>query len=192
MLSYSADGARYGIGFFIPFVILTFVMGFIVQEMTVRLGAVTHRGHAELIFDRFGKFWGFFAMGDLVFGNFLTLVTEFIGGTRRFGFFRHPAGDRGCGSACNRGGRDYDGPLLDLGTNHTGAGDLQWTFHPGGDPGASELAFSGPRTVDVDAAAQRKPLRNSATDSGNDRRNRDAVDAFLPAKRRGGQGHAAA
>ena len=79
MLSYSADGARFGIGFFIPFVILTFVMGFIVQEMTVRLGAVTHRGHAELIFDRFGKFWGFFAMGDLVFGNFLTLVTEFIG-----------------------------------------------------------------------------------------------------------------
>src|ERR1700735_5154071 len=79
MLSYSADGARYGIGFFIPFVVLTFLMGFIVQEMTVRLGAVTHRGHAELIFDRFGKFWGFFSMADLVLGNFLTLVTEFIG-----------------------------------------------------------------------------------------------------------------
>src|ERR1700691_668856 len=87
MLSYSADGARFGIGFFIPFVILTFVMGFIVQEMTVRLGAVTHRGHAELIFDRFGKFWGFFAMGDLVFGNFLTLVTEFIGVRAGLGFF---------------------------------------------------------------------------------------------------------
>jgi hypothetical protein len=52
MLSYSADGSRYGIGFFLPFVVLTFLMGFIVQEMTVRLGAVTHRGHAELIFDR--------------------------------------------------------------------------------------------------------------------------------------------
>ncbi|HEX2775945.1 MAG TPA: divalent metal cation transporter [Candidatus Acidoferrales bacterium] len=87
MLSYSADGARYGIGFFIPFVILTFLMGFIVQEMTVRLGAVTHRGHAELIFDRFGKFWGFFAMGDLVLGNFLTLVTEFIGVRAGLGFF---------------------------------------------------------------------------------------------------------
>src|SRR6202789_3886676 len=87
MLSYSADGARYGIGFFIPFVILTFVMGFIVQEMTVRLGAVTHRGHAELIFDRFGKFWGFFAMGDLVLGNFLTLITEFIGVRAGLGFF---------------------------------------------------------------------------------------------------------
>src|SRR6202050_343112 len=87
MLSYSADGARYGIGFFIPFVILTFVMGFIVQEMTVRLGAVTHRGHAELIFDRFGKFWGFFSMGDLVLGNFLTLITEFIRIRAGLGFF---------------------------------------------------------------------------------------------------------
>jgi Mn2+/Fe2+ NRAMP family transporter len=87
MLSYSATGARFGIGFFIPFVVLTFLVGFVVQEMTVRLGAVTHRGHAELIFDRFGKFWGFFAMGDLVLGNFLTLVTEFIGVRAGLGFF---------------------------------------------------------------------------------------------------------
>ena len=87
MLSYSADGARFGIGFFLPFVVLTFIMGFIVQEMTVRLGAVTHRGHAELIFDRFGRFWGFFSMGDLVIGNFLTLVTEFIGIRAGLGFF---------------------------------------------------------------------------------------------------------
>src|SRR3984885_11629665 len=87
MLSYSATGARFGIGFFIPFVILTFLIGFIVQEMTVRLGAVTHRGHAELIFDRFGRFWGFFSMGDLVLGNFLTLITEFIGIRAGLGFF---------------------------------------------------------------------------------------------------------
>lgn len=87
MLTYSADGSRLGIGFFIPFVVLTFLMGFVVQEMTVRLGAVTHRGHAELIFDRFGKFWGFFSMGDLMLGNFLTLVTEFIGVRAGLGFF---------------------------------------------------------------------------------------------------------
>lgn len=87
MLSYSADGARYGIGFFLPFVILTFVMGFIVQEMTVRLGAVTHRGHAELIFDRFGKFWGMFSTLDLIIGNFLTLVAEFIGIRAGLSFF---------------------------------------------------------------------------------------------------------
>ena len=87
MLSYSATGARFGIGFFLPFVVLTFAMGWVVQEMTVRLGAVAHRGHAELIFDRFGKFWGLFAMGDLVLGNFLTLVTEFIGIRAGLGFF---------------------------------------------------------------------------------------------------------
>jgi Mn2+/Fe2+ NRAMP family transporter len=87
MLSYSATGARFGIGFFIPFVVFTFLMGLVVQEMTVRLGAVTHRGHAELIFDRFGRFWGFFSMGDLVLGNFLTLITEFIGIRAGLGFF---------------------------------------------------------------------------------------------------------
>lgn len=78
MVSYATTGATYGIGFFIPFILLTFLMAFVVQEMTVRLGAATHRGHAQLIFERFGPFWGYFAMGDLVAGNLLTLVTEFI------------------------------------------------------------------------------------------------------------------
>jgi len=78
MVSYATAGASYGIGFFVPFILLTFLMAYVVQEMTVRLGAATHRGHAELIFQRFGPFWGYFAMADLVFGNVLTLVTEFI------------------------------------------------------------------------------------------------------------------
>jgi len=78
MVSYATTGATYGVGFFVPFILLTFLMAFVVQEMTVRLGMATHRGHAELIFQRFGPFWGYFAMGDLVFGNVLTLVTEFI------------------------------------------------------------------------------------------------------------------
>ncbi len=78
MVSYAATGATYGVGFFVPFILLTFLMAYLVQEMTVRLGAATHRGHAELIFQRFGPFWGYFAMGDLVLGNLLTLMTEFI------------------------------------------------------------------------------------------------------------------
>ena len=87
MLSYAATGARFGVGFFLPFVVLTFVMACVVQEMTVRLGAATHRGHAELIFDRFGPFWGWFSMADLMVGNFLTLVTEFIAIRAGLGFF---------------------------------------------------------------------------------------------------------
>jgi Mn2+/Fe2+ NRAMP family transporter len=87
MLSYAATGAHFGVGFFLPFVVLTFLMACVVQEMTVRLGAATHRGHAELIFDRFGPFWGWFSMIDLMVGNFLTLVTEFIAIRAGLGFF---------------------------------------------------------------------------------------------------------
>jgi Mn2+/Fe2+ NRAMP family transporter len=59
--------------------------------MTVRLGAATHRGHAELIFERFGPFWGWFSMIDLGIGNFLTLITEFIAIRAGLGFFGVPA-----------------------------------------------------------------------------------------------------
>jgi Mn2+/Fe2+ NRAMP family transporter len=90
MLSYAATGATYGIGFFIPFIVLTFVMAYIVQELTVRLAAATQRGHAELIFERFGPFWGRFAMIDLGIGNFLTLVVEFIAIQAGLGFFGIP------------------------------------------------------------------------------------------------------
>lgn len=45
----------------------------------MRLGAVTGVGHARLIFERFGKFWGAFSVIDLFLLNALTLVTEFIG-----------------------------------------------------------------------------------------------------------------
>ena len=90
MLSYAATGARYGVGFFVPFIVLTFCMAMVVQEMTVRLGAATHRGHAELIFDRFGPFWGRFSMIDLMIGNFLTLITEFIAIRAGLGFFGVP------------------------------------------------------------------------------------------------------
>ncbi|HTV15445.1 MAG TPA: divalent metal cation transporter [Acidobacteriaceae bacterium] len=90
MLAYAATGSKFGVGFFLPFTILTFVMALVVQEMTVRLGAATHRGHAELIFERFGPFWGWFSMIDLGIGNFLTLITEFIAVRAGLGFFGVP------------------------------------------------------------------------------------------------------
>jgi Mn2+/Fe2+ NRAMP family transporter len=88
MLSYATTGATYGIGFFVPFILLTFAMAFVVQELTARLAIATNCGHARLIFERYGPFWGRFALGDLVIGNALTLVAEFIAicaGARYFG-----------------------------------------------------------------------------------------------------------
>jgi Mn2+/Fe2+ NRAMP family transporter len=78
MLSYAATGATYGIGFFLPFIAVTFLAAYVVQEMAMRLGAVTHRGYGELIFQRFGPFWGWLSAGDLVVTNLITLVTEII------------------------------------------------------------------------------------------------------------------
>ncbi len=91
MLSYASTGSSYGIGFFLPFIVLTFLMAVVVQEMTVRLASATQRGHAELIFDRFGPFWGWFSAIDLAVGNFLTLITEFIAVRAGMSYFGVPA-----------------------------------------------------------------------------------------------------
>ena len=79
VVTYAQTGAMYGAGFFVPAIILGGFIAFAVQEMTVRLGAVTHRGHAEMIWGRYGPFWGWFSLVDLVAANVLTLITEFIG-----------------------------------------------------------------------------------------------------------------
>ncbi|MBX5467947.1 MAG: divalent metal cation transporter [Firmicutes bacterium] len=79
VITYAQTGAGYGLGFYLPFLVLLGPVAYIVQEMTVRLGAVTRRGHAEMIWGRYGPFWGAFSLIDLVVANFLTLVTEFIG-----------------------------------------------------------------------------------------------------------------
>ncbi len=76
--TYAQAGQNYG--YSLLWVLLLLVPVLIVnQEMVVRLGAVTGVGHARLIIERFGRFWGAFSVGDLFLLNFLTIVTEFIG-----------------------------------------------------------------------------------------------------------------
>lgn len=87
MLSYAASGSTYGIGFFLPFIALTFAAAYVVQEMAMRLGAVTHRGYGELIMQRFGPFWGWLSAGDVVVTNLITLITEIVAITVGMGFF---------------------------------------------------------------------------------------------------------
>ncbi|MDD5305488.1 MAG: divalent metal cation transporter, partial [Elusimicrobia bacterium] len=88
--TYAATGAKYGYDL-IWFLVLLGPLAYFVQEMTVRLGAVTKRGYAEVIFESFGARWGWFALLDLVFLNWLTLVTEYIGMTAALGVFHVPA-----------------------------------------------------------------------------------------------------
>jgi Mn2+/Fe2+ NRAMP family transporter len=90
MLSYATSGATYGLGFLLPFIILTFAAAYVVQEMAMRLGAVTGRGYGELIFQRFGRFWGWTSAIDLAFTNLITLITEVIAIRLGMGFFGVP------------------------------------------------------------------------------------------------------
>ena len=88
--TYAVTGAKYGFNLLWIFFILL-PMVYYIQEMTVRLGAVTKRGHAEAIFEGFGPFWGWFSLVDLAIVNWLTLVTEYIGMTAAMGLFGVPA-----------------------------------------------------------------------------------------------------
>jgi Mn2+/Fe2+ NRAMP family transporter len=57
--------------------ILLLPITYFVQEMVARLGIATGKGHAAMIYERFGKWWGRFSLFDLLVVNFLTLITEF-------------------------------------------------------------------------------------------------------------------
>jgi Mn2+/Fe2+ NRAMP family transporter len=84
--TYAQAGQNYG--YSLMWVLLLLVPVLIVnQEMVVRLGAVTGVGHARLINERFGRFWGWFSVGDLFLLNFLTITTEFIGVSLALAYF---------------------------------------------------------------------------------------------------------
>ncbi len=76
--TYTQAGQNYGTGLMWTLCLLIPVL-YVNQEMVLRLGAVTGVGHARLILERFGKFWGAFSVIDLFLLNALTIVTEFIG-----------------------------------------------------------------------------------------------------------------
>jgi len=91
MISYAADGASYGYGFFLPFIVVLFAMAYVCQEMCMRVGAVTHRGFGELVLQRYGRLWGWFGAGDLVLTNAVTLVSEFVAIRVGMAYFHLPA-----------------------------------------------------------------------------------------------------
>jgi Mn2+/Fe2+ NRAMP family transporter len=69
-------GGQYGLHLLWTLIVLLPICYF-VQEMVARLGIATGKGHAAMIYERFGKWWGRFSLFDLLVVNFLTLITEF-------------------------------------------------------------------------------------------------------------------
>src|SRR3984957_8934501 len=87
--TYGQAGQNYGTRLLWTLLLLVPVL-YVNQEMVLRLGAVTGVGHARLILERFGKFWGAFSVIDLFILNALTIVTEFIGITLAAGYLGVP------------------------------------------------------------------------------------------------------
>jgi Mn2+/Fe2+ NRAMP family transporter len=87
--TYGQAGQNYGTRLLWTLLLLIPVL-YVNQEMVLRLGAVTGVGHARLIIERFGRFWGALQVTDLLILNALTLVTEFIGITMAAGYLGVP------------------------------------------------------------------------------------------------------
>ena len=87
--TYGQAGQNYGTRLLWTLLLLVPVL-YVNQEMVLRLGAVAGVGHARLILERFGKFWGAFSVIDLFILNALTIVTEFIGISLGLGYLGIP------------------------------------------------------------------------------------------------------
>ena len=87
--TYAQAGQNYGTTLLWTLLLLIPVL-YVNQEMVLRLGAVSGVGHARLILERFGRFWGAFSVIDLFILNALTIVTEFIGISLGLDYFGLP------------------------------------------------------------------------------------------------------
>jgi Mn2+/Fe2+ NRAMP family transporter len=78
LITAAQSGAQWGYRMILPQVILMPIL-FVVQEITVRLGIVTGKGHGALIRARFGRGWALLSAGTLFASAIGALLTEFAG-----------------------------------------------------------------------------------------------------------------
>jgi Mn2+/Fe2+ NRAMP family transporter len=78
LITAAQSGAKWGYEMVLPQLVLIPVL-YIVQEMTVRLGVLTGKGHGALIREHFGRGWGLLSAGMLFLAGTGALLTEFAG-----------------------------------------------------------------------------------------------------------------
>ena len=76
--TYASIGAKYGYKMLWGLVLITFSLA-IIQEMNARMAVVTGKGLSDLIREKFGVKWTFFAMFILFIANFGVVVADFAG-----------------------------------------------------------------------------------------------------------------
>ena len=78
IITAAQSGAQWGYRLLLLQFILMPIL-FIVQELTVRLGIFTGKGHGELIRERFGSGWAYLSVSGLTIATTGALLTEFSG-----------------------------------------------------------------------------------------------------------------
>ena len=150
----------------------------------MRLGAVTGVGHARLINERFGRFWGWFSVGDLFLLNFLTIVTEFIGVSLALGYLGVSAVRRGPDRR-GRAGRDHRHRQLPrLGALDVRVRVREPARDPAVLPGPPARRRPSPSDFVVPGDRGRRQLDLGAADHRDRRHDRRALAAVLPAVER--------
>jgi Mn2+/Fe2+ NRAMP family transporter len=72
------SGAQWGYRLLLLQLLLMPIL-YVVQELTVRLGLATRKGHGELIAEHFGKGWAWLSVGTLLVSCVGAMLTEFSG-----------------------------------------------------------------------------------------------------------------
>jgi len=72
------SGVQWGYRLLVVQLVLVPIL-YMVQELTVRLGIFTGRGHGELIKETFGRFWAWVSVGGLAIATVGALLTELSG-----------------------------------------------------------------------------------------------------------------
>lgn len=78
LITAAQSGAQWGYTMVLPQLLLIPIL-YMAQEMTVRLGIVTGKGHGELIRENFGFGWACLSAGTLALSVVGALLTEFVG-----------------------------------------------------------------------------------------------------------------
>jgi Mn2+/Fe2+ NRAMP family transporter len=78
VITAAQSGAEWGYRLLLLQVVLAPIL-YIVQELTVRLGIVSGKGHAELIRDHFGRGWAWLSVATLVLACLGALLSELSG-----------------------------------------------------------------------------------------------------------------
>lgn len=78
VITAAQSGAQWGYHLLALQLVLVPVL-YVVQELTVRLGIFTGKGHGELIRETFGQGWAWLSVGGLAVASVGAIVTEFSG-----------------------------------------------------------------------------------------------------------------